>query len=91
MTRAAQFAIEFDYSVGATTLRLHGELDALSVPAFAAVLVAIHERGVRLVTIELSGLRFCNVAGLRAMTELAARLHAGDGIVKNFPTIMQST
>ena len=65
-----------------TTLRLWGELDALSVPAFAATLAALDERGARFVTIDLSDLRFCNVGGLRAMTELAARLHARDGTVR---------
>ena len=82
MSRPAQFAIQFHYDIGCTTLRLHGELDALSVPAFAATLTAIYERGTRFVTIDLSGLRSCNVAGLRAMTDLAARLHARDGAAK---------
>jgi anti-anti-sigma factor len=81
MPRPAQFAIEFDHGVGRTTLRLHGELDALSVPAFAATLVAIQERGNRFVTIDLSGLDFCNVGGLRAMAELAAHLQTRDGSV----------
>jgi anti-anti-sigma factor len=81
MTRPAQFTIELDYEVGRTTLRLHGELDALSVPPFAAILVAISERG-GFVTLDLSGLRSCNVGGLRAMAELAARLHARDGQVR---------
>jgi anti-anti-sigma factor len=62
-------------------VRLHGELDALSVPAFAGALLGIAERGTRSVTIDLSDLRFCNVGGLRAMAELAARLHARDGRV----------
>jgi anti-anti-sigma factor len=79
---SAQFGIEFDYDVGRTVLSLHGELDALSAPAFAAVLSALVERGVRSVTIDLDDLRFCNVGGLRAMAELAARLHAVDGRVE---------
>ena len=78
----AQFGIEFDYDVGRTLLALHGELDALSVPAFAGVLSALVERGVLSVTIDLSDLRFCNLGGLRAMAELAARLHAVDGRVE---------
>jgi len=82
MTRPAQFAIEFDHGVGSMTLRLFGELDALSVPAFAATLVAIQERGNRFVTIDLSGLQFCNVSGLRAMTDLAAHLQTRDGRVR---------
>jgi anti-anti-sigma factor len=79
---SAQFGMDFDYDVGRTTISLHGELDALSVPAFAAVLSALVERGVRAVTIDLSDLRFCNVGGLRAMAELSARLNEVDGRVE---------
>jgi anti-anti-sigma factor len=74
--------MDFDYDVGRTLMSLHGELDALSVPAFAGVLSALVERGVRSVTIDLSELRFCNVGGLRAMAELAARLNAIEGRVE---------
>ena len=81
MHRRAQFGVELDYDVGRTTVRLHGELDALSTPAFAAVLIAISDRPTPSVTIDLAGLRSCSVGGLRAMTELAARLHARDGRV----------
>jgi anti-anti-sigma factor len=77
----AQFGIDFDYDVGNTTVSIHGELDALSVPAFTGALVALAERGIRFVTIDLSELRFCSVGGLRAMAELAARLNAVDGRV----------
>jgi anti-sigma B factor antagonist len=78
----AQFGMEFDYDVGRTVVALHGELDALSVPAFAGALNALADQGARSVTIDLTGLRFCNIGGLRAMTELAARLHADDGRVE---------
>ena len=85
MTRSksscAQFGIDFDYDVGNTTVSIHGELDALSVPAFKGALVALAERGIRFVTIDLAELRFCSVGGLRAMAELAARLNAVDGRV----------
>ncbi len=77
----AQFGLDFDYDVGATLISLHGELDALSVPAFSGMLNALAARGVQSVTIDLSGLRFCNIGGLRAMAELAARLNAVDGRV----------
>jgi len=79
---SSQFGLEFDYDAGNTLLSLHGELDALSVPAFAGALRALAERGARSVSIDLSDLRFCNVGGLRAMAELAARLHAVDGQVQ---------
>lgn len=80
-TDSTQFGVEFDYDIACTTIRLHGELDALSVPAFAGALNAIAERGAGAVTIDLSELRFCSVGGLRAMAELAARLHVRDGRV----------
>jgi anti-anti-sigma factor len=79
---SAQFGMDFDYDVGRTLISLHGELDALSVPPFAGVLTALAEHGVRSVTIDLSALRFCNVGGLRAMAELAARLNESDGRVE---------
>jgi anti-anti-sigma factor len=78
----AQFGIDVDTAPGATTVIPHGEIDAPSAPIFGAVLEAVSSRAVELVTIDLSDVRFCNVAGLRAMTELAARLHASDGRVR---------
>lgn len=54
----------------------------MSVPAFAGALLAIAEQGTLAVTIDLSDLRFCNVGGLRAMAELAARLQARGGRVE---------
>jgi anti-anti-sigma factor len=81
-TSLPQFCMEFDYDVGRTTLYLGGELDSLSVAPFAGALFAIAERGTRAVTIDLTELRFCNVGGLRAMAELAARLNAIEGSVE---------
>jgi anti-anti-sigma factor len=79
---SGQFGMEFEYDVGRTAVTLHGELDALSVPAFAGALNALADRGVRRVTIDLADLRFCNIGGLRAMAELATRLHPDDGRVE---------
>ena len=78
----AQFGIDIDTAPGATTVIPHGEIDALSAPVFGAVLDAVSLRAVALVTIDLSDVRFCNITGLRAMTELAARLHASRGRVR---------
>jgi anti-anti-sigma factor len=78
----SQFGIDFDYDVGTVVISLHGELDALSVPAFGGVLRALAERGTRSVTIDLSELRFCNVGGLRVMAELATSVNALDGRVE---------
>src|SRR5262249_20761011 len=71
----ASFGIDVDTAPSATTVIPHGEIDALSAPIFGAVLEAVSAHAVALVTIDLSDVRFCNVAGLRAITELAARMH----------------
>jgi anti-anti-sigma factor len=89
----AQFGMQFDFNADTTSIGLTGELDALTVPAFSAALMAIADRKIAadhyVVTIDLSGLGFCSVGGLRAMAELAARLHAVDGRVEIIaPTIL---
>jgi anti-anti-sigma factor len=78
----AQFGLDFDYSGETTRVVLYGELDALSAPAFRAALLTLAERENRVVSIDLSQLVFCNIGGLRAMAELAARLHAAGGRVE---------
>lgn len=81
--------MDFDYDVGSTIVSVHGELDALSVPAFAGALSALANRGTHFVTIDLSQLRFCSVGGLRAMAELATRVSAVGGQVEVLaPTIL---
>lgn len=74
--------MDIEYDVGSIMLWLSGELDALSVPVFTGALVALAEQGARVVTIDLTQLRFCNIGGLRAMAELAARLNDVDGRVE---------
>jgi anti-anti-sigma factor len=84
-----QFGIGLEYDAGRTIVSVYGELDALSVPAFAGALIGLAESGTRFVTIDLSQLGFCSVGGLRAMAELAARLHAVEGRVEVLaPTIL---
>jgi anti-anti-sigma factor len=78
---SAQFGIDIEYDVGAIMMWLSGELDALSLPVFTAALGALADRA-RVVTIDLTHLRFCNIGGLRAMAELAARLNDVDGRVE---------
>jgi anti-anti-sigma factor len=81
--------MDFDYDVGSTVVSVHGELDALSVLAFAGALIALANRGTHFVTLDLSQLRFCSVGGLRAMAELAARVNAVGGQVEVLaPTIL---
>jgi anti-anti-sigma factor len=79
---SAQFGMDIEYDVGAVVMWLSGELDALSVPVFAGALVGLADQGARVVTIDLTHLRFCNIGGLRAMAELAARLNDIDGRVE---------
>ncbi len=79
---SAQFGMDFEFDVGSSYVALRGELDSLSTPTFAATLASLVDRGVRVVAIDLSELRFCSIGGLRAMAELAARLHAVDGRVE---------
>jgi anti-anti-sigma factor len=74
--------MDIEYDVGSIVMWLSGELDALSVPVFTGALVALAEQGARVVTIDLAHLRFCNIGGLRAMAELAARLNDVDGRVE---------
>ncbi len=85
----SHFGIDFDYDVGTVVASLHGELDALSVPAFGGVLRALAEQESRSVTIDLTELRFCNVGGLRVMAELAARMNAiGRPVAIRAPAIL---
>jgi anti-anti-sigma factor len=74
--------MDVEYDVGAVVMWLSGELDALSVPVFAGALVGLADQGARVVTIDLTHLRFCNIGGLRAMAQLAARLNDVDGRVE---------
>jgi anti-anti-sigma factor len=74
--------MDIEYDLGSIRLWLSGELDALSVPVFSGTLLALTEQGARVVTIDLSQLRFCNIGGLRALAELAARLNDVDGRVE---------
>ena len=79
---SAQFGMDIEFDVGSILLGLSGELDALSVPVFSRALVALAEQGARVVTIDLTQLRLCDIGGLRAMAELAARLNDVDGRVE---------
>lgn len=72
-------------SIGITTsahdvwVAISGELDPANHPQLAKVLAGLSLTGVRHVHLQLSGLRFCDVAGMRQLlafirhTELAGR------------------
>lgn len=74
--------MDVGYDGAHVMLWLRGELDALSGPLFAGALDAIANQGALVVAIDLSRLRFCNIGGLRAMAELAARLNGVGGRVE---------
>jgi anti-anti-sigma factor len=50
--------------VGVTIAELHGDLDIVTVPALRERLLGLLCAGARLLIIELSGISFCDVAGL---------------------------
>ena len=60
------FRIERD---GPTTLRLEGELDAATAPAFESAMHELSREGT--VTIDLAGLAFIDSAGIRAIMAAA--------------------
>lgn len=64
-----------------STVRLTvvGELDLATVPDLAAPLHATIRTGHRDVTVDMRQVSFCDPAGLRLLTEAAARLRAQDG------------
>ena len=60
-------------------LVLRGELDLCAVPAFERIIAGLTEIGVRRVVLDLAGVTFADVAGVRALVASRARLVAGGG------------
>jgi anti-anti-sigma factor len=62
---------------GLTVARLHGDLDIVTAPALRESLRGILGPGMRLLTVDLSGVGFCDVAGLAMLigTQRHARAH----------------
>jgi anti-sigma B factor antagonist len=65
-----------------TTLRVRGELDALSAPALRPVLDDLVESDRRDITVELSGLCLVDSSGVGALVSLYKRIRAKGGEVR---------
>ena len=65
-----------------TTLRVRGELDALSAPALRPLLDELVETDRRDITVDLSGLRLIDSSGVGALVSLYKRIRANGGAVR---------
>ncbi|MEV0627835.1 STAS domain-containing protein [Nonomuraea wenchangensis] len=66
-------------------LRIEGELDYVTLPALLPVLAAMSDRDS--FSIDVSGLVFCDVGGLRALVTAAAGLRAGHILTMRSPSL----
>lgn len=55
---------------GSLTVVISGELDTATVPRFAALTAGYADAGIRRLVVDVSGLAFADVAGLRALDAL---------------------
>jgi len=65
-----------------TTLRVRGELDALSAPTLRPLLDDLVEADRRDITVDLSGLRLIDSSGVGALVSLYKRIRANGGEVR---------
>ena len=65
-----------------TIVRLEGELDIATVPALRVRLLGVLSPGVRLLIIDLSGVSFCDVAGLAVLIGTQRRATARGIVVR---------
>ena len=65
-----------------TTLRVRGELDALSAPTLRPLLDDLVETDRRDITVDLSGLRLIDSSGVGALVSLYKRVRAKGGEVR---------
>ncbi|HEY1536336.1 MAG TPA: STAS domain-containing protein [Polyangiaceae bacterium] len=65
-----------------TTLRVRGELDALSAPTLRPLLDELVETDRRDITVDLSGLRLIDSSGVGALVSLYKRIRANGGAVR---------
>ncbi len=70
--------------VGLTGLRIEGELDYATLPALTVALASMVGRGS--FCVDLSGLAFCDVGGLRALVTAAAGLSPGHVLTLRSPS-----
>jgi anti-anti-sigma factor len=67
MTGDAPPGQEVDVPVGWTVVRLDGDLDFAAAPALRERLISVLRRGTRLVILDLSQVRSCDMAGLAVL------------------------
>jgi anti-sigma B factor antagonist len=67
---------------GSASLRLFGELDALSCPELRPVLDELAESGKCVVTVDLTELRLIDSSGIGALVSLYKRVRANGGGVR---------
>jgi anti-sigma B factor antagonist len=65
-----------------TTLRVRGELDALSAPTLRPLLDELVDTDRRDITVDLSGLRLIDSSGVGALVSLYKRIRANGGAVR---------
>lgn len=65
-----------------TTLRIKGELDALTTPELRPTLDAVVRDGPREVTVDLSDLRLIDSSGVGALVSLFKRIRANGGSIR---------
>ena len=82
--------VTLERSSGGATLRLTGELDLASAPAFERELTAAEEKAPDPLTIDLRGLAFIDSSGLRLLLLAAERARAEERrlvVVKASPAV----
>lgn len=72
--RLGGFDLGVDFAVGSVTLRVRGEVDALTAPALGAVLGELVEQSLDEVILDLADLRFMDASGLGVIADISGRL-----------------
>jgi len=67
------------YSPGRARVSLNGELDLVTAQQLVAAFAEAFRAGARFVDVDVSGLAFCDAAGLRALTEAHLRWRSVSG------------
>lgn len=72
--RLGGFDLGVDFAVGSVTLRVRGEVDALTAPALGAVLGELVEQSLGELILDLAELRFMDASGLGVIADISGRL-----------------
>jgi anti-sigma B factor antagonist len=73
------FQVSPEYDACAARLAIHGELDMFTAPLLERELRAAARRRPKQIVLDLAGLRFMDVSGLRAILDAARRLRRDGG------------